>query len=70
MPATIAASSKGFFVVATNSTNQKNIYTHSHRYIYIHTHSSKYETLAGATGHCPGHYIKVIKCIMRGKVAR
>jgi len=24
----------------------------------------------GVTWHCPGHHIEVIKCIMRGKVAR
>ncbi len=29
-------------------------------YIYIYT-------LAGATQCCPGHYIKLIKCIMMGK---
>ena len=29
----------------------------------------KYETLAGSTRHCPGHYIKIIKCIVRAKVA-
>jgi hypothetical protein len=35
-----------------------------------------YSTLAGGTQCCPGHYIKVIECIMqryswvRGKVAR
>ncbi len=26
--------------------------------------------LAGATRRCPGHYIKIIKCIVRAKVAR
>ena len=31
------------------------------QYIYI---------LAGSTRRCPGHYIKVIKCIVRAKVAR
>jgi hypothetical protein len=29
-----------------------------------------YIKLAGATRHCPGHYIKIIKCIVRAKVAR
>jgi hypothetical protein len=29
-----------------------------------------YLKLAGATRHCPGHYIKIIKCIVRAKVAR
>jgi hypothetical protein len=28
-----------------------------------------YMLLAGATWHCPGHYIKIIKCIVRAKVA-
>jgi hypothetical protein len=26
--------------------------------------------LAGTTQRCPGHYIKIIKCIVRAKVAR
>jgi hypothetical protein len=29
-----------------------------------------YFTLAGSTRRCPGHYIKMIKCIVRAKVAR
>ncbi len=29
-----------------------------------------YCQLAEVTRHCPGHHIEVIKCIMRGKVAR
>jgi hypothetical protein len=28
------------------------------------------EKLAGSTRRCPGHYIKIIKCIVRAKVAR
>jgi hypothetical protein len=28
------------------------------------------KVLAGSTRRCPGHYIKVIKCIVRAKVAR
>jgi hypothetical protein len=28
------------------------------------------KTLAGSTRRCPGHYIKIIKCIVRAKVAR
>ncbi len=29
-----------------------------------------YKVLAGSTRRCPGHYIKIIKCIVRAKVAR
>ena len=29
-----------------------------------------YLILAGSTWRCPGHYIKIIKCIVRAKVAR
>jgi hypothetical protein len=29
-----------------------------------------YRVLAGATRPCPGHYIKIIKCTVRAKVAR
>ncbi len=29
-----------------------------------------YRKLAGSTRRCPGHYIKIIKCIVRAKVAR
>ncbi len=29
-----------------------------------------YIKLAGSTQRCPGHYIKIIKCIVRAKVAR
>ncbi len=29
----------------------------------------KYNILAGATRRCPGHYIEIIKCIVRAKVA-
>ncbi len=29
-----------------------------------------YIELAGSTRRCPGHYIKIIKCIVRAKVAR
>jgi hypothetical protein len=31
---------------------------------------SIYNQLAGSTRRCPGHYIKIIKCIVRAKVAR
>jgi hypothetical protein len=30
----------------------------------------KYRKLARSTRRCPGHYIKIIKCIVRAKVAR
>jgi hypothetical protein len=29
-----------------------------------------YTKLAGVAWDCPGHYIKVIKCIMKGKAAK
>jgi hypothetical protein len=32
--------------------------------------SKKYLKLAGSTWRCPGHYIKIIKCIVWAKVAR
>ena len=31
---------------------------------------TNYHILAGSTRRCPGHYIKIIKCIVRAKVAR
>jgi hypothetical protein len=32
--------------------------------------NNKYSLLAGSTLRCLGHYIKIIKCIVRAKVAR
>jgi len=39
-------------------------------YIYYYSILLFYLLLAGSTQHCPGHYIKIIKCIVRAKVAR
>jgi hypothetical protein len=39
-------------------------------YIYIYIFCALYIRLAGSTRRCPGHYIKIIKCIVRAKVAR
>jgi hypothetical protein len=38
-------------------------------YIYIYIYIVLYILLAGSTRHCPGHYIKIIKCVVRAKVA-
>ena len=40
------------------------------RYEYIYIFCALYIRLAGSTRRCPGHYIKMIKCIVRAKVAR
>ena len=38
--------------------------------IYIYIFCALYIRLAGSTRRCPGHYFKMIKCIVRAKVAR
>ena len=40
------------------------------RYEYIYIFCALYIRLAGATRPCPGHYIQIIKCTVRAKVAR
>ena len=41
-----------------------------YEHIYIYIFCALYIRLAGSTRRCPGHYIKIIKCIVRAKVAR
>ena len=38
--------------------------------VRIYIFCALYIRLAGSTRRCPGHYIKIIKCIVRAKVAR
>ncbi len=48
-----------------------NNYMNTNIYSYLETSGvQSYNLLAGSTRHCPGHYIKIIKCIVRAKVAR
>ncbi len=40
-------------------------------YTYMYVFMSTYiYILAGATRRCPGHYLKIIQCTVRAKVAR
>ncbi len=55
------------YLIDKSITNGQNIAKHT--CACAHLHINMY-TLAGATRPCPGHYIKIIKCTVRAKVAR